>query len=118
MSMAECRVSLDKSTFDPWAMSAVTHSLHGHPLLSIDALVELGQLLVARRLVRSHSDEVGAGRATGAFSAPDWCIGIGGSQQGSTVGAYMGINAGIKRISGRGARDNTLADAPTGKVPA
>lgn len=52
---------IDAPAFSPWAIGAVTHRLCGHPLLGIDALVELGQRLEARRLVRTHSDAAAAG---------------------------------------------------------
>src|SRR5512134_1113823 len=55
------RVDIDPATFDPWKIQAVTHRLVDHPLLQIDALVELGKRLSARRLVRTHSDVATAG---------------------------------------------------------
>jgi hypothetical protein len=55
------RVDIDPATFDPWKIQAVTHRLVDHPLLQIDALVELGKRLEARRLVRTHSDVATAG---------------------------------------------------------
>jgi hypothetical protein len=55
------RIELDPATFDPWKVQAVTHRLGDHPLLQIDALVELGKRLAARRLVRTHSADATAG---------------------------------------------------------
>lgn len=54
-------VSLDAATFDPWKIQALTHRLADHPLLQIDALVELGKRQAARKLVRTHSDDATAG---------------------------------------------------------
>lgn len=54
-------VQLDPVTFDPWKLQAVTHRLADHPLLQIDALVELGKRQQARRLVRTHSADATAG---------------------------------------------------------
>ena len=54
------RVDLEPS-FDPWKVQAVTHRLGEHPLLQLDALVELGTRLAARRLVRTHTDDATAG---------------------------------------------------------
>lgn len=65
MTMTEDLVAIGTDPFDPWSITAVTHRLCGHPLLNIDALVELGQRLEARKLVRTHSDEAGAGSAFG-----------------------------------------------------
>ena len=47
--------------FEPWKLQAVGHRLMHHPLLQLDALVELGRRQEARRLVRTHSDEAVAG---------------------------------------------------------
>lgn len=55
------RVLIDPETFDPWKIQAVSHSLMDHPLLQIDALVELGRRLEARKLVRTHSSDATAG---------------------------------------------------------
>jgi hypothetical protein len=55
------RVDLDPATFDPWKIQAVTHRLIDHPLLQIEALVELGRRLAARRLVRTHTADATAG---------------------------------------------------------
>jgi hypothetical protein len=54
-------VPLDAATFDPWKIQALTHRLADHPLLQIDALVELGKRQAARKLVRTHSDDATAG---------------------------------------------------------
>jgi hypothetical protein len=61
MTTHDHAVAIDAPAFDPWAISAVTHQLCGHPLLQIDALIEVGKRLEARKLVRTHSDEAGAG---------------------------------------------------------
>jgi oxalate decarboxylase/phosphoglucose isomerase-like protein (cupin superfamily) len=65
MTTTDCPIVIDVTPFDPWSIAAVTHQLCGHPLLNIDALVELGQRLEARKLVRTHSDEAGAGSPFG-----------------------------------------------------
>jgi hypothetical protein len=49
------------SQFEPWKVQAVVHRLADHPLLQIDALVDLGKRQEKRRLVRTHNDEAGAG---------------------------------------------------------
>jgi hypothetical protein len=54
-------VELHAASFEPWAIQAVTHRLADHPLLQIDALVELGKRQQARRLVRTHSTAATAG---------------------------------------------------------
>jgi len=59
--MSAPRIHLDPATFDPWKVQAVTHALSDHPLLQIDALVELGKRQQARNLVRTHSAEATAG---------------------------------------------------------
>jgi hypothetical protein len=61
MSMAAPRIDVDGARFDPWKIQAVTHALADHPLLQIDALVELGKRQQERRLVRTHSDDAKAG---------------------------------------------------------
>ncbi len=63
------RVSIDEASFDPWKLQSVTHRLGDHPLLQIDALVELGRRLEARKLVRTHSDAATA--ATSFADAPN-----------------------------------------------
>ncbi|HUQ04041.1 MAG TPA: cupin-like domain-containing protein [Kofleriaceae bacterium] len=60
MPTAAPRVELD-SAFDPWKIQAVTHRLGDHPLLQIEALVQLGKRLAERRLVRTHSADATAG---------------------------------------------------------
>lgn len=55
------RISIPATAFDPWAVQAVTHALSEHPLLQIDALVELGKRQQERRLVRTHSADATAG---------------------------------------------------------
>lgn len=59
-------IELDAGSFQPWAIQAVPHGLSDHPLLQLDALVELGRRQQARNLVRTHSD-----RATAATSFGD-----------------------------------------------
>lgn len=54
------RIQIDPS-FEPWKVQAVTHALAEHPLLQIDALVELGKRQQARKLVRTHNAEATAG---------------------------------------------------------
>lgn len=54
------RIQIDPS-FEPWKVQAVTHALADHPLLQIDALVELGKRQQARKLVRTHNAEATAG---------------------------------------------------------
>jgi hypothetical protein len=54
-------IQLDPATFDPWKIQAVSHTLSSHPLLQLDALIELGKRQQARRLVRTHSADAGAG---------------------------------------------------------
>ncbi len=59
--MAESLVEFRETPFDPWKIAAVSHRLRDHPLLQLEALVELGRRLEARRLVRTHSDAATAG---------------------------------------------------------
>lgn len=66
--MSSARVKLDNNRFDPWTISALTHELSDHPLLQMDALIQLGQRLEARGLVRTHSDQATA--ATSFADAP------------------------------------------------
>lgn len=54
-------VLFEPANFDPWKIQTVTHQLIGHPLLQLDSLVALGKRLETRRLVRTHSDNAGAG---------------------------------------------------------
>ena len=51
----------DPASFDPWKIQAVRHTLSDHPLLQIDALVELGKRQQARKLVRTHTADATAG---------------------------------------------------------
>jgi hypothetical protein len=51
----------DPASFDPWKIQAVRHALSDHPLLQIDALVELGKRQQARKLVRTHTADATAG---------------------------------------------------------
>ncbi len=59
--MAGPRIHVNPTTFDPWKIQAITHELANHPLLQIDALVELGKRQQARKLVRTHSADATAG---------------------------------------------------------
>jgi Cupin-like domain len=60
-AMSAPRIHLDPATFEPWKIQALTHALADHPLLQIDALVELGKRQQARKLVRTHSADATAG---------------------------------------------------------
>lgn len=53
-------IALDPA-FEPWKVQALTHALSDHPLLQIDALIELGKRQQARRLVRTHTADATAG---------------------------------------------------------
>src|SRR5262245_17049072 len=55
------RIHVDPALFEPWKIQALTHSLSEHPLLQIDALVELGKRQQQRKLVRTHSADATAG---------------------------------------------------------
>lgn len=59
--MSASRIHIDPSTFDPWKVQGVTHALSEHPLLQIDALVELGRRQQSRNLVRTHTGDATAG---------------------------------------------------------
>jgi len=59
--MPATRINIDRASFHPWQIQAVTHELADHPLLQLESLVALGRRLEARRLVRTHSDEATAG---------------------------------------------------------
>lgn len=59
--MPSTHIQLSADTFDPWKIQALTHRLVDHPLLQIDALIELGKRQQARKLVRSHSNVATAG---------------------------------------------------------
>jgi hypothetical protein len=60
VNMPAPRIQIDPS-FEPWKVQAVTHALADHPLLQIDALVELGKRQQARKLVRTHTADATAG---------------------------------------------------------
>ena len=62
------RIHVDPTTFEPWKIQALTHSLSDHPLLQIDALVELGKRQEARKLVRTHSSDATAGNSDSTVS--------------------------------------------------
>jgi len=59
--MSAPRIHLDPATFEPWKVQGLTHALSEHPLLQIDALVELGRRQQERKLVRTHSADATAG---------------------------------------------------------
>lgn len=61
MSQPERGVQVDWDAFDPWTIVPVRHRLMQHPLLQMDALVELGRRLDQRGSVRTHSDDATAG---------------------------------------------------------
>ncbi len=61
MNRQDAQIAVDWTTFDPWAIAPVRHHLTQHPLLQMDALLELGKRLDARGSVRTHSDAVSAG---------------------------------------------------------
>jgi hypothetical protein len=61
VAMPAPRIHIDQATFDPWKIQALTHALSEHPLLQIDALVELGKRQQERKLVRTHSADATAG---------------------------------------------------------
>lgn len=61
MSPQSGLVQIDWDAFDPWAITPVRHQLMQHPLLQMDALVELGRRLDARGCVRTHSNDAAAG---------------------------------------------------------
>jgi len=65
MRMGTPRIEIDPLTFDPWRIQALTHRLADHPLLQIDALVDLGKRQEERKLVRTHSDTATAGTSFG-----------------------------------------------------
>jgi hypothetical protein len=62
--MSVPRIHIDPA-FEPWKVQAITHSLADHPLLQLDALVELGKRQQARKLVRTHSADATAGTSFG-----------------------------------------------------
>jgi len=59
--MTGSRIHVAASSFDPWQIQTLTHALADHPLLQLDALVELGKRQQARKLVRTHSGQASAG---------------------------------------------------------
>src|SRR5215467_14641533 len=63
--MPSSLIHVDPATFDPWKIQDVVHSLSNHPLLQIDALVELGKRQQERKLVRTHSGAAQAGTSFG-----------------------------------------------------
>lgn len=61
MSRQKALIETDWDAFDPGAITPVRHQLMQHPLLQMDALVELGRRLDARGGVRTHSNDAIAG---------------------------------------------------------
>jgi hypothetical protein len=59
--MAVPRIQIDPASFEPWKVQALTHELSDHPLLQIEALVELGKRQQDRKLVRTHTADATAG---------------------------------------------------------
>ncbi len=59
--MVAPRIHVEPATFEPWKVQALTHALVDHPLLQLDALIELGKRQQARNLVRTHSADATAG---------------------------------------------------------
>jgi len=55
------RIHVAATTFEPWRVQALTHSLADHPLLQIESLVELGKRQQERKLVRTHTADATAG---------------------------------------------------------
>jgi hypothetical protein len=55
------RIRIPALPFDAWQVQAISHALSEHPLLQIDALVELGKRQQERRLVRTHNADATAG---------------------------------------------------------
>ena len=60
-AMSAPRIHVDPVSFEPWKIQALTHALADHPLLQLDALVELGKRQQERKLVRTHSADATAG---------------------------------------------------------
>lgn len=58
-------VEVDEVSFDPWRIQPVRHSLVGHPLLQMPALVALGERLEARGSIRTHGNDAAAGTSFG-----------------------------------------------------
>lgn len=59
--MSGSLIHVTPTSFDPWKLQALTHTLADHPLLQIEALIELGKRQQARKLVRTHSADATAG---------------------------------------------------------
>ncbi len=59
--MSTPRIHLDGASFEPWKVQGLTHALSEHPLLQLDALVELGRRQQERNLVRTHSADATPG---------------------------------------------------------
>lgn len=62
-------ISFDTSNFEPMKITAVTHTLMGHPLLQLNNLVELARRLEQTGSVRAHNG--GAAPATSFTTAPE-----------------------------------------------
>ncbi len=58
-------VKVDEALFDPWCIQPVRHSLVGHPLMELPALIALGERLEARGSIRTHGNAAGAGTSFG-----------------------------------------------------
>lgn len=58
-------VEIDPVAFDPWRIQPVRHSLAGHPLLQVPALVGLGERLEAHGSIRTHASDATAGTPFG-----------------------------------------------------
>ncbi|MEO6169968.1 MAG: cupin-like domain-containing protein [Lysobacter sp.] len=58
-------VEIDVASFDPWRIQPVRHSLQGHPLLQVPALVALGERLEAQGSIRTHASDATAGTSFG-----------------------------------------------------
>lgn len=54
-------IQFDDSTFHPWRIQPVTHSLCDDPLLQSSSLVGLGERLEARNSIRTHGNDATAG---------------------------------------------------------
>jgi hypothetical protein len=62
-------IELAGGTFDPWRIQSASHRLCDHPLLQLNALVDLGERLESKGSIRSHSNAAKPG--TPFNSAPD-----------------------------------------------
>ncbi|WFU79142.1 hypothetical protein QA645_32115 [Bradyrhizobium sp. CIAT3101] len=62
-------IDLDWNTFDPWAVTPVTHRISNDPRFRIEELVELAKRLGSKGRVRAHTNAAGAG--TSFANAPE-----------------------------------------------